>query len=373
MVNDCIRIGLQNNVTSMKRLCSLSYKQLAKYNVLTYYKLCAISHATGILLNRKKSIKRGREPRMPYARRGLLKSCYGFKIVNGTLKMPIKPGYYYHIALNAYVRQILSDPTLRPRSFTIAANNTVSICYSKEVEKRDYTNIKGIDRNLGNLSVGDTVNVIQYDMSGVVQIGENTRSIMRSVKRNDHRVRKTLCAKYGKRSKNRINAILHRVSKTVVKEAEKQRAAIAFEDIRYIRRLYQRGNGQARGYRAKMHMWPFAEIKRQIEYKAEWDGIPTIQLTARDTRGTSKLCPQCGKKITQVDRKTRQLWCSHCTRWMDRDIVAAMNISMKAGWSRVDHSKGVVYEAMKGNSGRVDPIILRVDAAKLGLRRRLEI
>jgi putative transposase len=117
-----------------------------------------------------------------------------------------------------------------------------------------------------------------------------------------------------------------------------------------------------------MYMWSFAEVKRQIEYKAAWEGIPIVQLSTRDTRGTSKLCPRCGKKITQVDRKkTRQLWCGQCRRLMDRDVMAAMNISIKAGWSRVDHSKGAASEAMKKNSDHVDPIILRVDAAKLGL------
>ena len=369
MVNDCIGIGLQNDVSSMKRLCNLAYKQLANYDVLSYYKLCAISHAAGMLSNRRKSIKRGYQPRQPYAKRAFLISCYGFKVVKGVLRIPIGSGQYYNIPLNHYVKGVLSDPLLKLRSFTISANNTLSICYSREVTERECTSIKGIDRNLGNLSIGNSEQVIQYDMSKIVQIAENTRSITRSFKRNDHRIRKRIYSKYGLRRKNRINQILHRVSKRVANDANRQKTAIAFEDIRYIRRLYQRGNGQARGYRAKMHMWSFAEVKRQIEYKAAWEGIPVIQLSVKDTRGTSQLCPRCGKKITQVDRKTRQLWCDQCKRWMDRDVIAAMNISTKAGWSRVDHSKGAADEVMKGNLER-DPVILRVDAAKLGLWRR---
>jgi putative transposase len=57
MINDCIKVGLENDISTMKRLCSLAYKQLASYDIISYYKKCAISHATGILANRKRSIR----------------------------------------------------------------------------------------------------------------------------------------------------------------------------------------------------------------------------------------------------------------------------------------------------------------------------
>jgi hypothetical protein len=60
---------------------------------------------------------------------------------------------------------------------------------------------------------------------------------------------------------------------------------------------------------------------------------------------------------------------------MDRDVVAAMNISIK-GLARFASSQGAAGEAMKGNSESVMPVILRVDAVKLGLlfgiNRRLD-
>lgn len=99
MVNDCLRIGLASDVSTMKRLCNLCYSALASYDILSYYKLCAISHAAGILANRKKSIKRGMEPRQPYATRQLLISCYGFKIVDGILKIPVRERQYFDIFL----------------------------------------------------------------------------------------------------------------------------------------------------------------------------------------------------------------------------------------------------------------------------------
>ena len=54
---------------------------------------------------------------------------------------------------------------------------------------------------------------------------------------------------------------------------------------------------------------------------------------------------------------------------MDRDVVAAMNISIK-GLARFASSKGRAGEAMKRNP--TTPVILRVDASKLASRRKLE-
>jgi putative transposase len=268
------------------------------------------------------------------------------------------------------VKRTLSDATLQVCSFTLTYNNTVSICYRKEVTEIECTGIEGIDRNLNNVTVGNADRILQYDLSEAVAIAENTRSIMKSFKRNDVRIRRKIYSKYGKRRKNRINQLLHHVSKAVVQNAKKYKTAIVFEDIHLIRKLYQRENYQGRSYRAKLNSWSFAEINRQIEYKAKWEGVPVIQLTKSETRGTSRLCPQCGKRITQVDRKTRQLWCDQCKKWMDRDVVAAMNLSVK-GLARFASSQGLAGEAMKRNPTM--PVILRVDASKLTRFHRPEL
>lgn len=111
MVNDCIRIGLDKNISTVKKLSNLAYRQLVDYDIISYYKLCAISHAAGILANRKKSIKRGLKPRQPYATRPLLVSCYGFKIVDGMLKVPLGNREYFNIPLNDTVKSSVADST----------------------------------------------------------------------------------------------------------------------------------------------------------------------------------------------------------------------------------------------------------------------
>jgi putative transposase len=291
-----------------------------------------------------------------------------FKIKDGILRVPLGDRIYYDISLNKYPKNILSDAAVTVRSFTLTANNTVSICYSKEIAEIECTTIAGIDRNLRNLIIGNDNKVMHYDLSRAVDIAENTRSILRSFKRNDVRIRKKIASKYGKRRRNRVDQLLHHVSKWVVTEAKQEKTAIAFEKLTYIRRLYQKGNYQGRNCRSKLNSWSFAEIKRQIEYKAAWQGVPIIQLSTSQTRGTSQLCPRCGKRIQEADYKDvlhkRQLWCDKCKRWMDRDVVAAMNIGRK-GAEVFQRSKGLAGEAMKGNLAQKEPLILRVDASKL--------
>jgi putative transposase len=155
MVNECVRIGLGKNVSTLKQLIKLSYKELAKYDITSYYKLYAISHAAGILANRKKTIKRGLQPRQPYATKPLLIACTGFRIVNGILKAPLGDRKYFDIPLNSYVRCILSDSSLKVRSLTMTCDNTVSIAISKEVAMLECTDIEGMDRNLYNVTIGN--------------------------------------------------------------------------------------------------------------------------------------------------------------------------------------------------------------------------
>jgi len=80
MTNICIRIGLENDASTLKRLSLITYKQLRDFNLPSYYRLCAISKGAGILAARKKSIKRGYRTRNPYLKKPLLTSCYGFRI-----------------------------------------------------------------------------------------------------------------------------------------------------------------------------------------------------------------------------------------------------------------------------------------------------
>lgn len=133
MTNICVRIGIEYNVSSLKRLSLLSYRQLRGFKLPSYYKLCAISKAAGILAARKKSIKRGYRTKNPYVKQPLLTSCYGFKIVDRKLLVPVGRKEVEAIPLNTHTIRTLAVPKIRACFFTLT-RGSLSLCISKDVE-----------------------------------------------------------------------------------------------------------------------------------------------------------------------------------------------------------------------------------------------
>ena len=109
------------------------------------------------------------------------------------------------------------------------------------------------------------------------------------------------------------------------------------------------------------------ELERQTIYKADWEGVPVYRI---DPKSTSTLCPRCGGLLQEDKQRRRDVWCGICKRWLDRDVVAAMNISYK-GLHRFCNPQGDTAETVKGNPDLEmiqDPAILRVDVSKLEAR-----
>jgi len=367
MVNESIRIGIANDASSLRRLSLLSYNQLAQYDSPSCYKLCAISRAAGILAARKKSLKRGFPTRMPYAVRPQLISCYSFKTKNGGLEIPLSRGKRLSIPLTNHTLDIISQAMVKVRSFTLTRNR-LCLSIARDVATIECASTVGVDRNLRNLTVGNESQTHQYDLSETVRIAKTTVRIVASFKRDDVRIRRVIASKYGERRAARTGHLLHTATKTVVEAAVQQRQAVVLENIQGIRVLYRKGNGQTRKYRGRMNGWSFREAQRQLEYKARWTGLPIIHLSRRETRGSSVTCPRCGERLQSDKRLARKLWCGRCRIVMDRDIVAAVNISRR-GRVRFARSRplieaqGGAAEAVKGNP--TPTVIPGVDAPKL--------
>jgi len=179
-----------------------------------------------------------------------------------------------------------------------------------------------------------------------------------------------IASRYGQRRASRTGHLLHNATKTIIAVALQRRTGIVLENIEGIRSLYRKGNGQGRKYRGRMNGWSFGEAQRQIEYKARWVGLPVIRLSRRETRGSSVICPRCGERLQSDKRLERKLWCGKCRIVMDRDMVAAVNLSplgrVRFARSRppiLIEAQGGAGEAMKGNP--TPTVIPGVDAPKL--------
>lgn len=367
MTNHCIRIGIKNNCSTLKRLSMLSYHEL-HYDILSSYKLNAISQACGVLSKYKKEIKKNTDAKIPYISKPFITNCYGFKINGCMMSIPFKPHNPINILLNNHTQEILSDPVLKVCSFTITTFN-ISICISKEIEQVKCTKIVGIDRNLRNVTVGNNDMVTFYKTNKLLSIKQNTIHARAGFKRNDNRIKQKFWQEKNKRMQNRTKQFIHKITKQIVSNAVEQKSIIAFENLKGIRKLYRKSNGQGNKYRKKLNGWQFYELQRQIEYKAQWVGIPVVFV---DPKRTSKLCPICGERI-QEDTNKRKVMCINCGKSMDRDVIASMNIAHKA-WSRFNHARVDTGEAQCSTfeepmTESYDNVVIRiVDVSKSGSR-----
>src|SRR3989475_4584836 len=368
MVNESLWIGIANDASSLRKLSLLSYNQLAQYDSPSYYKLCAISRAAGILAARKKSVRRGFTTRTPYSYRQQLVSCYGFKIENGYLHIPVSRGKSFGIPLTKHTLEVISQPGVKVRSFTLTTSR-LSLCIARDTPRIECASTVGVDRNLRNLTVGNEHETSHYDLSKCVRIANTTVRIVASFTRNDDRIRTAIASRYGQRRTARTGHLLHNATKTIVAGAVQRRTAIVLENIEGIRSLYRKGNGQGSKYRGRMNGWNFGEAQRQIEYKARWIGLSVVRLSRGETRGSSLACPRCGERLQSDKRLERKLWCGNCRVVMDRDQVAAVNLARRGrvrfARSRppITEAQGRAGEAVKGNP--TPTVIPGVDAPKL--------
>jgi putative transposase len=327
ILNECVRIGVSENVTSLRSLSTKAYHQLATYDLMSYYKLCAISRAAGILKNYHKAVRKNPKTKEPYARRLQLTTCYGFKIktLDKTLLLPFKPKQPLSIMLNAHVIRILSEPNIQIRSVTLT-HERVSICYAKEIEPIQPRGLIGIDRNLDNLTLADSDGrIMRKDLAKATLVKARYREIRSHMRRNDQRIRKQVTGKYGRKQCEKVRQILHHASKQIVMDAKSREFGVVMEKLTGLRRLYRKGNWQGRGYRGRMNSWSYYELQRQIEYKANWEGIPVIYV---NPNGTSVKCSICGSRMKPEEN--RQLKCRSCGFTVDRDVNAARNILARA-------------------------------------------
>ncbi len=72
----------------------------------------------------------------------------------------------------------------------------------------------------------------------------------------------------------------------------------------------------------------FAELSRQIQYKAQWQGIDVV--LADRFYPSSKTCSACGEKKPYLALSERTFVCPSCGNIIDRDLNAAINLAALA-------------------------------------------
>src|SRR5256712_10438715 len=201
--------------------------------MLSYYRICAISTVAGILHNHRKAEKKNAWAKIPCAKKLMLTTCYGFKIQNGLLRLPVKPREYVYVKLNSHTLQVLSGLNVHSVTFTPDA---LSISFSKDTVEIEPEGYIGVDRNLDNVTTASANGMVKtFDLSKATGIKSTYRFVKSRFKRNYSRTRAQIFSKYGKKQRNRVLPILHNVSKRIVENAKTRRYGIIMERLTGMR------------------------------------------------------------------------------------------------------------------------------------------
>ena len=138
---------------------------------------------------------------------------------------------------------------------------------------------------------------------------------------------------------------LHQASKELVKEAVSQDCTtIVFEDLEGIR------NGISDA--SKFQQWAFNELKRQVTYKANAEGL-TVETV--HPQYTSQRCSETGCGFTHEDNRDGDKFaCQKCSKELHSDYNAARNIAHKHIQNRRKSGSGGATYHLALKSGTVN-------------------
>src|SRR6267143_2635990 len=164
------------------------YQTLKEIKLPSCYKVASITRACAVVQSRKKGERRGIKVSHPRPLKPAVCIASGFFVtMKGRLFVPLRRDHYFDRQVNHHVIQTLEGKKVRSLTIT---RNSLSFCYSEDIEQSPVKTVYGVDRNEKNLTVGNAEMVVQIDMKEAGKVRQTTREILGSFKRNDVRVRR---------------------------------------------------------------------------------------------------------------------------------------------------------------------------------------
>ncbi len=134
---------------------------------------------------------------------------------------------------------------------------------------------------------------------------------------------KRLLAKRSGKEARFARDVNHRISKTIVTEAERTGRGIARENLEGIRNRARFRNPQ----RVALHSWSFHQLGAFIDYKAERRaGVPVVAI---DPAYTSQQCSGCGRIHSKNRPNGDTFKCTGRSLSLPADLNAAINIALR--------------------------------------------
>jgi putative transposase len=339
MVNHCITVGMEKNISSRFRLQDQVYRDLKEFGLHSWYTLSAVEVATAILKNYRKTNRNRRDFRSPRAKRLMAKlGNQGYRVVDGKLRIPIKPREYFYITPHKRAIQFLMDSTLKLGSVTLT-RCFISVVFSKDVELEEPKNYAAYDtneRSIDGARIGEARKIIaeRYDLSKVSEARHGYSERVRRIQTKysgDRRVSSKIQRRWFANQNKKVNTALHQVSSAIVRQAKDNKHGLILEDLKYIRnevnkrvlgtnkfnKKIQMVSKHSRMLKRRLNSWSFRKLQNFIEYKAVWNGVKVVKANPRNT---SRVCAVCG--CTMQNPKAKTLECCG----IDRHVNACLNL-----------------------------------------------
>ena len=116
-------------------------------------------------------------------------------------------------------------------------------------------------------------------------------------------------------------------------------ATVVIEDLN-VQAMMARGGAYKRGLNRAIAQASFADLRRRITYKTQWNG--GVIVVADRWFPSSKTCSRCGEVKSKLSLSEREYMCHRCGVVVDRDLNAATNLAKlavpKSGVSNIDRT-----------------------------------
>lgn len=362
MVNLGVREALKKNLTARGSLLKFSQRVARELRGNGKHARTAMNTALSLDAGHRRRLRRNSRVHVPYVRTPFLVADDATFHVNpdtGHVRLSLRNGEWVglDLLLSDWHRSVLAgrrikQMRLNARRAVLVLEVDVPEPYSPKAVLALDTHERSLDGVLVEVELTAPVVVPYPDVSTIQRRHFVRRRRVGRKKARDRRVGRRLVRREGRREHRRIVQRLHLLTKMLVTEARARQATLAIEDLHL-----PRGGGRGRRMRRRLSSWPQRELHRQLEYKAEEQGVPILKVNPRNT---SKTCPRCGEIKERRMRVGRVFVCTSCGWRCDRQLNAGLNIC-----------RTVLREAPKGpsNSGLgglwLDPDALPSDVMKL--------
>ena len=199
--------------------------------------------------------------------------------------------------------------------------------YYKLMKNGDVTRVKGHDgysmkllREVGGKAIIIDISIL-YNIHRTYEL---KWSIINNLRNRHPSEYKALKDRYHRREKKRINDLIHKLTKWLLKYFTKNKYGVILEDLNKIKEntiAGDNGKDKSKDTKRGLGKWNARQFQDTLKYKLEWNGIYVDDVNLRNT---SHKCPICGNKMTEYNH--RRMKCTHCGLIADRDIIAAINI-----------------------------------------------